>query len=220
VVGNVNAALEPEATVTGFVSDASTSGGLGEIEVCAFELTGFEFEVCELSEPAGTYTLTDLPAGKYKIGFFPEPLFEEEEEAEPESSPFAIQYWDDEPSWESADILTLGLGTATGGIDARLVSSSTPRTAQPVIPKPVVNIPPQTVARVARKHCPAGKKRKKIDGKRRCVRLRKRKHHKHRHGRHSQAGPGSRTAAPLRVEPRNQSRDGMRSRHGRLGRHR
>ncbi len=213
-VGNVNAALEPEATVTGHVSDASTSGGLGEIEVCAFELTGFEFEVCELTEPTGTYTLTDLPAGKYKIGFFPEPLPEEEEEAE--SSPFPIQYWDDKPSWESADILTLGLGT-TGGIDARLGSSSTPPMVQPVTPNPVVTIPPQSVAR---KHCPAGKKRKKIGGKKRCVRSRKRGHHKHRHRRLSRARPRSRTAAPLRVDPRDQMRDGMRSRRWRRGRHR
>jgi alpha-tubulin suppressor-like RCC1 family protein len=223
VVGNVNAALGPEATVTGLVSDASTHAGLGEIEVCAFELTGFEFEVCELSEPAGTYTLTDLPAGKYKIGFFPEPLFEEEEEGtEPESSPFAIQYWDDEPSWESADILTLGLGMAAGGIDARLVSSSTPGTVQAgtpkqsVTPNPVANIPPQSVAR---KHCPAGKKRKKIDGKKRCVRSRKRGHHKPRHRRHSRPRPRSRMAAPLRVDPHDQSRDGMRARHWRRGRH-
>jgi hypothetical protein len=220
VVGNVNAALKPEATVTGLVSDASTHGGLGEIEVCAFELTGFEFEVCELSGPAGTYTLTDLPAGEYKIGFFPEPLLEEEE-AESERSPFAIQYWDDEPSWESADILTLGIGTAAGGTDASLVSSSAPRAVQPVTPNPGVNnpnpgvnIPPESVAP---KHCPAGKKRKKIDGKKRCVRSRKRGHHKHRHRRHSRVRPRSRTAAPLRVDPRNQSRDGMRSRHWRRG---
>ncbi len=213
VVGNVNAALEPEAIITGLVSDASNSGGLGEIEVCAFELTGFKFEVCELSEPAGTYTLSDLPAGKYKIGFFPESL--SEEEAEAESSPFPIQYWNDKPSWESADILTLGLGTA-GGIDARLGASSTPPMVQPVTPRPVVAIPPQSVAR---KHCPAGKKRKKIDGKKRCVRSRKRGHHKHRHRGHARARPRSRTAAPLRMHARNQSRNGTRSRHWRRGRH-
>jgi hypothetical protein len=110
-VGNIDAYLVPEATITGRVSDASTQVGLGEVEVCAFELTGFEFEVCELSGAGGFYTLTDLPAGDYKIGYFSESLLEEEEEP----SPFAMQYWDDEPSWDSANILTLGLGTVAGG---------------------------------------------------------------------------------------------------------
>jgi alpha-tubulin suppressor-like RCC1 family protein len=186
VVGDVNAALGPEATITGRVSDASTHGGLGEIEVCAFELTGLDFEVCELSGTSGTYTLTDLPAGKYKVGFFPESLLEEDGE----SSPVVPQYWNDKPSWESADVLTLGLGATAGGIDASLVSSSTPpthQTEQPpetqrsprtVTPDPIVTIPPRSVAP---KHCPAGRKRKKIDGKTRCVKSQRGAHHKHRH---------------------------------------
>jgi alpha-tubulin suppressor-like RCC1 family protein len=199
VVGSINASLGPEATISGFVSDASTHGGLDEVEVCAFELTGFEFEICELTGPTGAYTLTDLPAGTYKVGFFTESLLEEEKGLK--SSPYAKQYWNDQPSWDSADILTLGLGTNAGGIDAGLISSARPGTDRPVTPGPTVHTPShgsdtsgngvQTPTPGvttppkpgAPRHCPAGKKRKKIDGKSRCVRSTKRAHHKHRHAR-------------------------------------
>jgi hypothetical protein len=182
-VGIVNAALGPEATISGLVTDASTHAGVDNVEVCAYELTGFEIEACELTGAAGAYTLTDLPAGQYKVGFFPESLFREEGHGH-----YPVQFWNHQSSWESAEILTVGLG-ATAGIDAGLIPSSTPpsrqtqpttvpRTPRTVTSPPVATTPSRSVAP---KRCPAGKKRKKIAGKTRCVKRHKRAHHKHHH---------------------------------------
>jgi hypothetical protein len=122
--------------------------------------------------------ITNLPTGAYKVGFFSE---SEEEELEEEEllgpSPFPVEFWNDQPSWETANILTLGLGVR-GGIDAALGSPpSTPATAQastlpsstfPSVPKP----------KVRRAHCRKGKRWRKVKGKKRCVKVHKRAHRK------------------------------------------
>jgi hypothetical protein len=179
----IDAALPAEATITGLVTEASTHSGLGEIEVCAFELAGSEITACEFTEPSGSYVITDLPTGAYKVGFFSE---SEEEELEEEEllgpSPFPVEFWNDQPSWEMANILTLGLGVR-GGIDAALGSPpSTPATAQastfpsstfPSVPKP----------KTRRARCRSGKRWKKVKGKKRCVKVHKRTHRKRPHRR-------------------------------------
>lgn len=119
---HIDAALLAEATITGRVTDAATNSGLGEIEVCAFELDGAEVTVCEYTEPSGSYVLTDLPTGSYIVGFFSG----SEEEEELGLNSFPAQFWSDKTTWETADILTLELGTTTG-INAELDS-------QPLIP--------------------------------------------------------------------------------------
>ncbi|HEY5815156.1 MAG TPA: carboxypeptidase-like regulatory domain-containing protein [Solirubrobacterales bacterium] len=177
----IDAALPAEATITGLVTDASTRSGLGEIEVCAFELAGSEITDCEFTEPSGSYVITDLPTGAYKVGFFSESESEEEEEEEEEElpgpNPFPVEFWNDQPSWETANILTFGLGVR-GGIDAALGSPpSAPATAQastfpsstfPSVPKP----------KTRRARCPSGKRWKKVKGKKRCVKVHKPAHRK------------------------------------------
>jgi hypothetical protein len=170
----IDAALPAEATITGLVTDASTHSGLGEIEVCAFELAGPEITGCEFTEPSGSYVITDLPIGAYKVGFFSESVEEEEELLG--SSPFPVEFWNDQPSWETANILTLGLGVR-GGIDAALGSPpSTPAMAQastfPSVPKP----------KTRRVRCRSGKRLKKVKGKMRCVKVHKRAHRKRPRG--------------------------------------
>jgi len=125
---HIDAALLAEATITGRVTDAATNSGLGEIEVCAFELDGAEVTVCEYTEPSGSYVLTDLPTGSYIVGFF---SGSEEEEEELGLNPFPAQFWTGKTTWETADILTLELGTTTG-INAELDS-------QPLTPTPPSN---------------------------------------------------------------------------------
>jgi hypothetical protein len=172
----IDAALPAEATITGLVTDASTRSGLGEIEVCAFELAGSEITACEFTEPSGSYVITDLPAGAYKVGFFSE----SEEEELPEPSSFPVEFWNDQPSWETAHILTLGLGVR-GGIDAALGSPPLiPATAQ------ASAFPPSTIPSVSkpktRRACRPGKRLKKVKGKKRCVKVHKRTHRKRSRG--------------------------------------
>lgn len=175
----IDAALPAEATITGLVTDASTGGGLGEIEVCAFELADAEITGCEFTEPSGSYVITDLPTGAYKVGFFSESEEEEEELLGP--SPFPVEFWNDQPSWGTANILTLGLGVR-GSVDAALGSPlSTPVVAQapaiaqastpPSVPKPETR----------RARCRLGKRWKKVKGKKHCVKVHKRPHRKRPH---------------------------------------
>jgi hypothetical protein len=173
----IHAALSAEATITGLVTDASTRSGLGEIEVCAFELAGSEITGCEFTEPSGSYVITDLPTGAYKVGFFSE---SEEEEELLGSSPFPVEFWNDQPSWETANILTLGLGVR-GSVDAALGSPpSTPVTAQAsTFPSSTFASVPKPKTRRAR--CRSGKRWKKVKGKKRCVKVHKRAHRKRPH---------------------------------------
>ncbi|HEY5710089.1 MAG TPA: hypothetical protein VIS51_11935 [Solirubrobacterales bacterium] len=165
----IHAALPAEATIAGLVTDASTRSGLGEIEVCAFELAGSEITGCELTELSGSYVITDLPTGAYKVGFFSE---SEEEEELLGSSPFPVEFWNDQPSWETAHILTLELGVR-GGIDAALGSPpSTPAMAQ------ASTFPSAPMPKTRRARCRSGKRWKKVKGKMRCVKVRKRAHRK------------------------------------------
>lgn len=177
----VDVTLPPEATITGRVTDLSTHLGLEEIEVCAFELSGPEITECEYSDPSGSYAITGLPAGPYKVGFFSE---SEEEESGPGQSPYPVQFWEDRASWDTAKILSLGLGI-TSGIDAEL---GTPPTS-PVLSSPAgLAAAPQTsstesaVATTppARRRCRAGKKWKVSKGLAQCVTIRHRHHRRHR----------------------------------------
>ncbi len=187
VTAPIDAALPAEATITGSVTDASTHGGLGEIEVCAFELTDPEITGCEFTEPSGSYVITDLPTGRYKVGFFSESVEEEEEEEEEEEkplgvSPFPVQFWNDKPTWESADTLTLRLGL-TPGINAAL-GFSPPAIPSPGAPQTSSLMPaslPRAEAR--RAHCRSGRRWKKVNGKKRCVKVHRRTHHKRGHQR-------------------------------------
>lgn len=177
-VQNIDAALVAEATITGRVTDATTGSGLGEIEVCAFELTGPEITGCELTEPSGSYAITDLPTGSYKVGFFSESV--EEEEKSLGASPFPVQFWKDKPSLETGDALTLGLGV-TAGIDAELGSppptpaNLLPKMSQPLstVPPVIPTAPPTPLTPPAR--CRSGRRWKKVKGRKRCVKVHKRR---------------------------------------------
>jgi hypothetical protein len=173
----IDAALPAEATITGLVTDASTRSGLGEIEVCAFELAGSEITGCEFTEPSGSYVITDLPIGAYKVGFFSESVEEEEEELLG-SSPFPVEFWNDQPSWETANILTLGLGVR-GSVDAALGSSlSTPPVAQAPAMAQASTLPSVPKPETRRARCRSGKRWKKVKGKKHCVKVHKRAHRK------------------------------------------
>jgi hypothetical protein len=183
----IDAELPAQATITGRATDALTHAGLPEIEVCAFELSGPEITECEFTGLGGSYELTDLPTGVYKVGFFSESVEEEEEGLE--LSPYPAQFWNDKPSWEAAAILTLGLGV-TGGIDAALgTPPPTPPNQSPgtspasISPSLTPSALPATGTPRAR--CRSGRRWKKVNGKMRCVKVHKRARHKRAHRRQS-----------------------------------
>jgi hypothetical protein len=159
-----------------------TDAGLSEIEVCAFELLGPEITECEFTDLGGSYELTDLPIGTYKVGFFSESV-EEEEEVGLERSPFPVQFWNDKPGWETADILTLGLGLRTG-IDAALGSLPSTPAGQSLGMAQASTFPSvPLMSGTARVRCRSGSRLKKVKGKMRCVKMQKRAHRKRAHRR-------------------------------------
>lgn len=177
----IDVRLPAEATITGHVTDASTHVGLEEIEVCAFELTGPEITECKYTGASGSYAITDLPTGPYKVGFFSES--EEEEELGLESSPYPVQFWNDKPSWETAETLTLGPGV-TPAIDAELGAPPASPTVGPPNAAPlglVTTLAPTTWK--PRRRCGSGRRWEKLKGKKRCVKVqhaRRNRRHAHR----------------------------------------
>jgi hypothetical protein len=170
-----------ESVITGRVTDATTHAGLGGIEVCAYGVSSPETTKCVFTESSGSYRLTGLPIGTYRVGFFSESI--EEEEAGLGLSPYPPLYWNGKASWGAADILTLGPGGANE-VNGELVPqmASTPAKAPPSEPSSPSPVPSEgSNAKAPRVHCRAGQRRKKVKGKVRCVKVHKRAHHKHAH---------------------------------------
>ncbi len=103
----VNATLAGPASISGTVrgpdgaplagasvSALSTSGGMGAVAV---------------TDGSGSYFLTGLAAGDYKVHFSP-----------PAGSGLVSEYYDDQKDGAGAQIITLTVGAARGGVDATL----------------------------------------------------------------------------------------------------
>ncbi|HEX6665484.1 MAG TPA: hypothetical protein VF081_02685 [Solirubrobacterales bacterium] len=104
----IDAELEEAATLEGEVRAASLGGAVEEFVVCAHPPTGGVQE-CKLGRPDGTYTLTGLPAGEYKVQFTPSSTYN-----------LLNQFYDHESSFEDADVVTVATGETKTGVDADL----------------------------------------------------------------------------------------------------
>jgi len=102
----INAALARTSTVSGTVTDGAI--GLGDISVTAYDATSQEEVAFASTAPDGTYTLTDLPAGTYKIGF------------DDFSGNHVGEYWNDRSSLATADPVVVAASTDVTGKNAVL----------------------------------------------------------------------------------------------------
>ena len=103
-VGGVNFSLEPAGTISGTVSDASTSEGLTGCVVLAMnESTGVDFKT-PVNED-GTYTVDNLPFGEYIVMAMgmPEDLT---------TSNYAMEWWQETASHEGATPVAVNATTA------------------------------------------------------------------------------------------------------------
>ena len=91
-VGGIDAALSKGGEVEGHVTSAR-GGALAGIEVCAWGVLT-EATACATTNSAGTYLITGLPTGSFKVGFRPEPG---------SGLNYLTQFYDDETSYKSAD---------------------------------------------------------------------------------------------------------------------
>jgi hypothetical protein len=179
-VEEIDAALDPGATISGHVTSAATGGGLEEILVCSIDATTDELTVCTWTFE-GEYEIPFLPAGQDKVVFsldrnewFGVEFFED-------ADGFPTQFWNNQTTLAAANTIPLGVGQGVSGIDARLGTPSSGG-GQSVSTPPVTLPSPITIAPKPKKHCRKGFKRKKVKGKYRCV---KRKHHRRHHHRSS-----------------------------------
>ena len=103
-----DAALSAGTTISGTVSDSGGSP-LADIEVSVDDgVSNWDWTT---TDDSGNYTSSPLPAGEYRIHFRPR-------------SAHASEFWNDQPSWDAADTVTLdGSGPITG-IDAQLAAAA------------------------------------------------------------------------------------------------
>jgi len=106
--------------ITGKVTDASSKAAIAGIEVCAAENL-FEIELilyaelpghCTQTGAGGEYTIAELPAGKYGVGY-----------SAPEGSGlnYVTQYYDGKISYAEAQPVSVTAGSTTSEINAAMV---------------------------------------------------------------------------------------------------
>jgi hypothetical protein len=103
-----------EATTTGSIEGTVSAEGsevIGEVEVCAKAVDESSYECVSLPN-GGPYVITNLPEGKYEVGFWP-------------VGNYVTQFWQGAPTWSKATALAVAEGETKGGIDATLVPGAT-----------------------------------------------------------------------------------------------
>jgi hypothetical protein len=176
----IDAALDPGASIAGGVR-TTTGAPLEEVRVCSIDAGTGKLTVCTWTDEAGAYTLGLLAADDYKVVFSPEfwEFFPAEAFPGEDDDGLPTQFWNNQTTIAAANVLSLGTGASVTGIDARFADSA----GAPSLVAPPMVTPP------VRKHrrCHHGKKRRRVHGKVRCVRV----HKRHRHRRHRGGGGGA-----------------------------
>jgi alpha-tubulin suppressor-like RCC1 family protein len=110
VVAGIDAQLIEGGRIAGRVTNASTTGPIAGIEVCAYSTSGEGFG-CALTGAHGEYAVSALGNGDYDVEF----------SAPRESGlDYVTQYYDHERMGSVADPVAATEGTTTSGIDAQL----------------------------------------------------------------------------------------------------
>ncbi len=94
--------------IEGTVTDASSTLGVEEVEVCAIDPVELEYVACDYTGPDGEYALTGLLEGDYAIEFWAPYLG------------YLIQFFDRAELFEDADEVAVSAGATVAGIDAVL----------------------------------------------------------------------------------------------------
>jgi Carboxypeptidase regulatory-like domain len=102
------AAAAPTGSIAGTVTEAAGGAPVEAVEVCAWDVVDEINAGCTFTDAGGSYVLTELPAGEYKIEFWP-----------PEG-PLLPQLYDHQYSFREADLVSVKDGEAVAGIDAAL----------------------------------------------------------------------------------------------------
>jgi hypothetical protein len=168
----IDAAMEVGLTLEGTVVEAG-GGALSGIRVCALDAATAAELRCLFSEHDGSYEIRGLHRGQYVVSFSAaRPGVLSGEDA------FVRQYYEDKPTFAAADRIEASVPGLYQDIDAHLV-----RGPETFPDKPVANPPaPLLVAPVVQQPqqpkpliCKKPKRKKVVDGKPRCVKVKKKK---------------------------------------------
>jgi molybdopterin-binding protein len=105
----IDAEMREGGKISGEVTDASSGAAIGNVEVCAFSLTGPSFR-CGLTEASGKYTITALATGEYYVSF-----------SSFLAGNYVPQYYEDASSLRGATLVSVTAGSTKSEVDARLV---------------------------------------------------------------------------------------------------
>lgn len=163
-VSAVNAELEQGGEIAGRVIDAVTSAGIEEVEACAFSLNAFGG--CASTDSSGNYTIQGVASGSYVVEFWAEFLG------------YETRYYNEDTSFNDANLVAVFAPSTTVGIDARLSKPSLPVVSRPSLPTPVIAVPPPPATAKPKPalHCRKAFKRVKRHGRTVCVRKHRKKH--------------------------------------------
>ncbi len=129
-VEGINAVLETCGKLSGAVMNESGIG-LGDITIKVYDTSGNE-RAQVTSLPDGTYSFNCLSSGSYKIHF------------DTGSFGYSAEWYENQPNYENANIVTLGEGENKTGIDAQLQEISSGSTFTNSIGMEFVLIPSGT----------------------------------------------------------------------------
>jgi Carboxypeptidase regulatory-like domain len=117
----IDAELEVGGVISGTVTDASTHAALPKANVLALG-TGEIVEGRAVSNESGQYTIIGLASGSYKLEFL----------GPAGGSSYIAQYYNNQPSFASANPVTANQGSTTPGVNAALVRKAPVNTLGPV----------------------------------------------------------------------------------------
>ncbi len=122
----INAKLQEGGKISGRVTDAYTHKAVSEVFVSVYSVGGSEegFGSFAITNANGEYTISGLGNGTYKVEF------ESEFEAKVE---YITQYYNNQATLGSANLVTVTQGSTTPGINAALVPKAPVNTAGPVV---------------------------------------------------------------------------------------
>lgn len=179
----IDADLEAGAEIHGTVYSAATGSPVSGVEVCALFMEeaegGWWPARCLRTSSTGSYALFGLWTDSYKVVFSPElKEFFGEEVLEQEDDGYFTQYFDNKPTLAEADLLKLVAPEIRTGIDGHLLPEHTASLPPAPPVSPVIATPK---SRQGTRHCRAGFRKRKVRGKRRCVKIHKHRQRRQRH---------------------------------------
>jgi hypothetical protein len=176
----IDAAMSEGVQITGRLTEAGSGGPVKWVIVCALNPGTEAIAGCDESAEDGTYSIAGLPPAPYVVSFAVD--FEEDGLVlHPDG--YVRQYYDHRATFAEASSVAGPVAGSYGGIDAELVKGPEIGLRQ-YVPPAGLSTPPLSWSGPGPgkplPNCRRGIRRKPVNGKRRCVKVRKR--HRHPHG--------------------------------------